>query len=90
MKTTRRDFLKVSAALGGGLALEFSFPLTAMAAKGLPSTEVNAWVVIHPDDRDWVNARYQQAHAPQGDGWYEAEFRIRRADTVIELAEVHR
>ncbi|MBS1137579.1 MAG: hypothetical protein H6R11_1533, partial [Proteobacteria bacterium] len=23
---TRRDFLKVSAALGGGLALEFSFP----------------------------------------------------------------
>jgi hypothetical protein len=34
MKTTRRDFLKVSAALGGGLALEFSFPLTAMAAKG--------------------------------------------------------
>ena len=37
--------------------------------------------LIHPHDRDWVNARYQQAHAPQGDGWYEAEFRIRRADT---------
>ena len=39
MKTTRRDFLKVSAAMGGGLALEFSFPLTAMAAKGLLAME---------------------------------------------------
>ncbi len=37
--------------------------------------------LIHPDDRDWVKARYQEAHAPHGDGWYEAEFRIRRADT---------
>ncbi|MFO1047792.1 MAG: PAS domain S-box protein [Geminicoccaceae bacterium] len=37
--------------------------------------------LIHPDDRDWVNDRYREAHAPQGDGWYDAEFRIRRADT---------
>ena len=37
--------------------------------------------LIHPDDRDWVKARYKEAHTPRGDGWYEAEFRIRRADT---------
>jgi isoquinoline 1-oxidoreductase beta subunit len=64
MKTTRRDFLKVSAALGGGLALEFSFPLTAMAARGLPPTEVNAWVVIHPDDR--VVVRIARSEMGQG------------------------
>ena len=33
--------------IGGGFSLEFSFPLAAMAAKGMPATEVNAWVVIH-------------------------------------------
>ena len=36
MKIDRREFLKVSTALGGGFALEFSFPLAAMAAKGPP------------------------------------------------------
>ena len=30
----RRDFLKASAAAGGGLMLEFSFPLVARAAAG--------------------------------------------------------
>ena len=47
---SRREFLKVSAALGGGLALEFSFPLVSKAAQGTAATEVNAWIVIHPDD----------------------------------------
>ncbi len=47
----RRFFLKASAAVGGGLALEFSIPFAAQAAKGAAPTEVNAWVVIHPDDR---------------------------------------
>jgi PAS domain S-box-containing protein len=37
--------------------------------------------LIHPDDRDWVKARYQEADASHGDDWYQAEFRIRRADT---------
>jgi PAS domain S-box-containing protein len=34
--------------------------------------------LIHPDDRQWVNDRYQQAYNPAGDGRYQAEFRIRR------------
>lgn len=64
----RRDFLKASAAVGGGLALEFSFPSLAEAAKGMPATEVNAWVVIHPDDRIVVRI----ARSEMGQGTYTA------------------
>jgi isoquinoline 1-oxidoreductase beta subunit len=47
----RRRFLVGAAALGGGLALGFGVPLgrmTARAADAVP--EINAWVVIRPDD----------------------------------------
>ena len=51
-KITRRSFLIASAAAGGGLALGLKIPFggpgSAEAADGLP--EVNAWVVIRPDD----------------------------------------
>jgi isoquinoline 1-oxidoreductase beta subunit len=64
----RRFFLKASAAVGGGLALEFSFPLAANAAKGAAATEVNAWVVIHTDDRVVVRI----ARSEMGQGTYTA------------------
>ena len=48
-----------------------------------PDTELFA-KLIHPDDRAWVNERYRAAHDPTGDGWYQAEFRIRRADDGAE------
>jgi isoquinoline 1-oxidoreductase beta subunit len=52
-KLTRRQFLISSTAAGGGLALGFSLPFganDASAQTAASGTEVNAWVVIKPDD----------------------------------------
>src|SRR4029077_11070016 len=45
----RRKFLKQSAAVGGGLSVGFGFP-GALAQKADGAVEINAWVVIRPDD----------------------------------------
>ena len=47
-KLSRRNFLVGSAAAAGGLSLGFHVPFAA-AAGDLPP-EVNAWVVVKPDD----------------------------------------
>jgi isoquinoline 1-oxidoreductase beta subunit len=46
---SRRDFLKVSTALGGGLALELTLPSAALAAE-TKGPELTAWIVIRPND----------------------------------------
>jgi len=64
----RRDFLKASAIAGGGFMLEFSFPFVTRAAAATLPTEVNAWIVIYPDDRVVIRI----ARSEMGQGTYTA------------------
>jgi isoquinoline 1-oxidoreductase beta subunit len=50
LDTSRRNFLVSSATAVGGLALGFHIPLAAEVAAAETAPEVNAWVVIKPDD----------------------------------------
>ncbi|MDM0021798.1 xanthine dehydrogenase family protein molybdopterin-binding subunit [Variovorax saccharolyticus] len=61
---SRRGFLKGSGAAAGAFTLAFSFPLTTAAAVGQVPTEVNAWVVVQPDER--VIIRIARAEMGQG------------------------
>ena len=49
---SRRKFIAGSAAAGGGLALGFNLPFGTAAAQtaGSAVPEINAWVVVRPDD----------------------------------------
>ena len=54
-RSSRRNFLKVSAAVGGGFALELTVPALAQISAGGKAArpagpELTAWIVIHPDD----------------------------------------
>jgi len=59
----RRKFLKQSAAIGGGLTVGFSFP-AALAQRPDGAAEINAWVVIRPDDA--IIIRYARSEMGQG------------------------
>ncbi|MGB7543053.1 MAG: molybdopterin cofactor-binding domain-containing protein [Burkholderiales bacterium] len=63
---SRREFLKTSAAVGGGLAIGFHLPsaLAAKAGAEDKGVEIDAWVVIRPDDS--VIIRYARAEMGQG------------------------
>src|SRR5580692_12658105 len=52
MQINRRAFIVSAAATGGGLALGLDIPFggVGVATAQAASPEVNAWVVIHPDD----------------------------------------
>jgi len=47
---TRRKFIVGSAAAVGGLSLGFSVPFPGGAQADAIAPEINAWVVVHPDD----------------------------------------
>jgi isoquinoline 1-oxidoreductase subunit beta len=63
---SRRTFLKQSAALGGGLSIGIHIPGALAAKAGIEAkdTEVNAWVVVRPDDT--VVIRYARSEMGQG------------------------
>ncbi len=62
---SRREFLKATTAVGGGLALEFSVASPALAQGAKPAlSEVTHWILIHPDDR--VVIRVARSEMGQG------------------------
>ena len=66
---SRRIFLKSTAAVGGSLAIGMHLP-SALAAKtgvaesAASATEINAWVLVNPDDS--IVIRYARAEMGQG------------------------
>ena len=61
---SRRAFLKASAMAAGGFTLGFSVPFGEAAAQGVLPPEVNAWVVVKPDDT--VVVRIARSEMGQG------------------------
>jgi len=63
---SRRKFLQASAALGGGLSVGVYLPDALAAKAGIQSmgAEVDAWVVVRPDDT--VVIRYARSEMGQG------------------------
>src|SRR5713101_3018267 len=50
-RKSRRDFLRVSTAAGGGLALQLMIPARgAAAATNTKGSELTAWIVVNPDN----------------------------------------
>ncbi|SKA11163.1 isoquinoline 1-oxidoreductase, beta subunit [Enhydrobacter aerosaccus] len=60
----RRSFLVKTAAVVGGLSLGFRIPADDDAAEAAEIKEINAWVVIHPDDK--VVIRIARSEMGQG------------------------
>lgn len=63
VQPSRRALLKGSAAAAGAFTLGFSIPFGEAAAQAA-TPEVNAWVVIHPDDR--IIVRIARSEMGQG------------------------
>ncbi len=62
--SSRRTFLKQSAAIGGGLTVGFQFPAALAQGADAKGAEVNAWVVVRPDDI--VIIRFARSEMGQG------------------------
>jgi isoquinoline 1-oxidoreductase beta subunit len=63
-RINRRAFVIGAATLGGGLALGFELPFGPRPARALTTPEVNAWVVVRPDDT--VVVRIARSEMGQG------------------------
>lgn len=63
-KLSRRNLLKGSAAAAGAFSFGFTIPLSSEAQAQGAVPEVNAWVVVHPDDK--VVIRIARSEMGQG------------------------
>jgi isoquinoline 1-oxidoreductase beta subunit len=63
-RLSRRSLLVSAAASGGALLLGFALPQSGVAVPAESSTEINAWIVIGPDDS--VIVRVSRAEMGQG------------------------
>lgn len=64
IEATRRGFLATASAALGAFTLGFRIPEAAAQAAGGATPEINAWVVIHPDDR--IVVRIARSEMGQG------------------------
>ena len=60
----RRSFLATAAAASGAFVLGFEFAVSDIAQAAEDGPEINAWVIIHPDDS--IILRYPRAEMGQG------------------------
>lgn len=83
---SRRDFLKTSAVISGGLVIGFSLPVSAvetMASPGMPFAP-NAWVRIGADDTVTIIC----ARSEMGQGVYTAMPMLVAEELEVDLAKV--
>lgn len=64
INASRRKFLKGTAAVGGGLVVGFHIPSSLAQGATAPAQELNAWVIVRPDDT--VIIRYARSEMGQG------------------------
>jgi hypothetical protein len=70
----RRSLLASTAAAGGAFVLGFEFPVPDIAHAAEDGPEINAWVIIHPDDsiilryprRDGARELHGRSHDARG------------------------
>src|SRR3954453_21622645 len=81
LKTSRRGFLAGSAAAAGGFMLGFHIPFTAAEAAppvvtGGAAPELNAWVVVKPDETLVIRVARGRRRRPRGGvrGGYEKNY----------------
>src|SRR5262249_23046357 len=65
----RRLFLASTAAAGGAFVLGFKFPVPDIAHAAEDGPEINAWVIIHPDDHSILR---RSRRGERGGGIYPA------------------
>jgi len=87
-KVSRRNFIVgTAAAAGGGLALGLHLPFGVRSARaqGAAGTEVNAWVVIKPDDTCVIRI----ARSEMGQGSFQAVPQIIAEELEVNLDQVN-